>query len=197
MPYDGYNDRELNDMIRPIHHLDADLTNVCFPTPHRAFNGAAWSTYPKLQHNTNCYCYALGMPEMGNAQPGSLIYAEPSYSDIGEGFTIFNEEDVRDRVTSDGLIMISESEAMSGNVHAIAMTVATDDDFHFFLRDADGTWSDKMGCKAVQKNPHITIPSKHALTDRYKKFAGYYTIPAQGIDYTPRLSIPAPILRLF
>lgn len=197
MPYEGYSDRELNNMIRPVHNPDADLREICYPKINRAFNGAVWSAYSKIQENTNCYCYALGFPDMGNAQPGDLIHSDEFYVDAGEGFSCFTEEDVRERVERDGLIMISESEALSGNVHAIAMTIATDDDFHFFLRDADGTWSDKMGRHAVKQNLQITVPSKHATNDRYRNFGGYFKIPGPGIEYTPRLSVPSPVMNLF
>lgn len=197
MPHNGYSDQELNNMIRPVRKLDPDMREICHPKLNRAFNGAAWSAYSKIQDNTNCYCYALGFPDMGSAQPGDLIYSDEFYVDAGEGFSCFTEQDVRDRVERDGLIMISEQEALSGNVHAIAMTVASDDDFHFFLRDADGTWSDKMGRHAVKQNLGIIVPSKQAVNNRYRNFGGYFKIPAQGIEYTPRLSVPSPVMNLF
>lgn len=198
MPHNGYSDRELNNMIRPVRKLDGDLREVCYPKLNRAFNGAAWSGYSRIQEQTNCYCYALGFPDMGDAQPGDLIYSNDFFADTDdEGFACFTVRDIQDRVQHDGLIMISEKEALSGNVHAIAMTIATDDDFHFFLRDEDGTWSDKMGRQAVKQNPQITIPSKDATNNRYRRFAGYFKIPNAGVEYTPRLSIPTPVMNLF
>ena len=196
MPYDGYSDSDLNNLIHEIRVLDTDHTETCFPKPAHDFNGAAWSTYSNLQKLTNCYTYALGRPDMGRAQPGNLLYNDDEIFAARDDVFI-GVKDVQDRLDNDGLIMISEEEALSGNVHAIAMTVAEDDDFHFFLRDADGTWSDKAGTKAARQNPDITIPSKHAPNCRYQSFGGYYTIPKNGVEYTPRLALPTPVYSLF
>lgn len=77
----------------------------------------------------------------------------------------------------DGLIQIQPH--CDTAKHIFAAVVSPSDDFHFFRKDHDGTWSHKLGpCPPEQ----IDSPENY-LT--YTDFVGYFTIPQTGILYAP------------
>lgn len=201
MLYGHLLDAHLNDMIETIYY--PDQIKKCLPKLNQAFNRVAWTAYSRLCAQTNCMTYALGQPDMECATPGRLVYYEDPAFEGGEGHYFVNIQRIQDGLERDGLIEVSETSALSGDLHVIALTVAMSD-FHFHRRDEDGTWSDKPGwehCPGApinpRRNPHITVPSQHATDSRYKKFGGYWAVPNEGIEYSPRLHIPGPVLQLF
>lgn len=160
---------------------------LCLPSALKtSFNESAWSN--PYCARFNCYAYALNIPKAGRAHPGRLL------SEISAGFPTTRFSMIR-RLREDGLHEISEKEALGGSFHAIAAHI-NNDDFHFFRRDSNGLWSEKMGEKypvqtAGYGRQAITNP-RLAENPVYDIFCGYFAIPDEGILYLPRFEIPSP-----
>ena len=180
-------------LVRPVFITEAAPIRTAPRRLNLAFNGVAWNTHGFLQDQTNCYAYALNCPEAGWAIPGQLA----GHRRNAPANMHVSVRTIRNRLVKDGLIAISEQQALSGKFHAIAVVITSNRDCHFYRRDIDGTWSDKGGRDMAARNPTITIPSRDALNQKHLKFGGYYAVPPHGIQYRPRLRIPEPLLQLF
>lgn len=181
-------------LVRPVFRAEPSECKVAPQRLRLQFNGAAWNAHKSVLRGTNCYAYALNCPEAGWAVPGALTAPQGK---VPTKIARLSVRAMHKRVMADGLIPITEDEALSGETHAIAMVVAPGLDFHFLRRDVDGTWSDKGGQFEAVQNPTIIRPSKDGLRDEYTKFAGYYAIPQNGVQYCPRMRIPEPLLQIF
>jgi hypothetical protein len=157
---------------------------LCLPSLRTAFNNAMWAD-PRIIRGTNCYAYALNCPEMGPAVPGQLTVAEPRISK-----STITIEDFREFLKRDGLLEITEEEALSGKFHAVALRISYHDDCHFYRRDPVGVWSYKNGDREISRfdDKDKIIDNPRAAADRrYPQFGGYYAVPEGGIPYMPRL----------
>lgn len=162
---------------------------LCLPSLRTAFNVAVW-TDPRVMRHTNCYAYALNCPEMGIAVPGQLTADDPKISK-----SAVTVEDFREFLKQDGLVEISEEQALSGEFHAVALRISYHDDCHFYRRDPVGVWSYKNGDMELSRfdDNNATIENPRTAADRrYPQFGGYYAVPEGGILYRPRLSIAQP-----
>lgn len=142
-------------------------------------------------HRSNCYAYALNLPESQWAIPGS----------VNQNVKRYRDEDMEPRALQkllgqDGLQPITAVEARNGQVHAIACVLRLyehfheDADFHFMRLDhATGLWSHKNGTA----HPEDIDDSRRLITDPektrfigYEAFCGYFAIPEDGIPYVSR-----------
>jgi hypothetical protein len=180
-------------LVRPVFITEAARIGIAPRRLNLAFNGAAWNAHEYLQRQTNCYAYALNCPEAGWAIPGQLASTKRN---APENIHV-SVRTIRNRLMKDGLISITEEQALSGKFHAIALVIAPNRDCHFYRRDPDGTWSHKDSIDLAARNPTITVPSRDALDQKYLKFGGYYAVPPNGVQYRQRLRIPEPLLQLF
>lgn len=144
---------------------------------------------------SNCYAYALNLPESKWATPG----------DLRKGGNILGEDDdltphdIKTALEKDGLEEISATEALSGQFHAIACRLRPYSpysahpaaDFHFLRLDhKTGTWSHKPGPRPpdnFDENGRTIENPEKANFHEYEIFCGYYAIPDDGILYTPQL----------
>jgi hypothetical protein len=159
------------------------------------FNPAAWED-ARVVENTNCYAYALNCPQMGWARPGNLrSLFNPRY-----GIELITVENIRNFMKNDGLEELSETEALSSSLNALALRISDRSDYHFYRLDSNGLWSHKQSYLDpssdddrgdVIKNPRT------AASRSYAKFGGYFTIPENGILYVPRLQLPAGLIKAF
>ncbi len=159
---------------------------LCLPSALKtSFNESAWSN--QYCARFNCYAYALNIPKAGRAHPGTLL------SETACGFPTTRFSMIR-RLREDGLHEISEKEALEGYFHAIAARI-NNDDFHFFRRDSNGLWSEKMSGEYPAQTADYgrqAIVNPRLAESRYDIFCGYFAIPDEGILYLPRFEIPSP-----
>jgi hypothetical protein len=131
-------------------------------------------TDPKsIQKMNNCYNYASDLPNSTFAQPGQA-----------SGVPI-PREDCPSRTAGalgDGLTANPTGAPCSGCCHLVALVIrpgTVSADFHWYRRDADGTWSHKPG-KTSARN---TDDSSNVITDprtanrgRYTDFCGFFCV---------------------
>jgi hypothetical protein len=149
------------------------------------FSDAVWQ-----RGKTNCYAYALDCPSAGWAVPGRLLRKrENSIPD--RLITVSNMQSLLKR---DGLIEISEEEALKGKFHTVACAIgekfSCGKDFHFYRKDPDGRWSHKTGPYVPKK---VSEVDKYFIEhfSRYNIFVGYFAVPENGIIYIPRNDLAA------
>ena len=168
-----------------------DSLQCILPSLRLKFNQKAWNFFP-LQGETNCYAYALNEPRTGWARPGNLS----SMGSILFPLVPISTSKIRKCLLKDGLLEITEKEALSGKFHAVALRIYPQTDFHFYRRDSSGLWSHKMGQTAVRrldddnrliKNPRL------ATSWRYSEFGGYFAVPKGGILY--KIALPDYIIK--
>ena len=118
-----------------------------------------------IQKRNNCYNYGTDMPSSVFAQPGA------------GGGTPVTVETCAARsagAMADGLVPHADMTPCTGCCHLIALVVrpaAPIQDFHFYRRDADGTWSHKPG-----RTPATTLDNAgRAITDPRTADRGLYT----------------------
>jgi hypothetical protein len=140
---------------------------------------------PDLKKSSNCYTYALGIPEHGKATPGQLsAFHKVSLSDEQ-----VNPEYVYNALIDDGLIAIEESELENmGERSIIAAFVVEGDDFHFMRKHKDGYWSHQLGYKKdismLDGNNDLITDPQLAEMGEYKDFIGFFAVAEAGLTYT-------------
>jgi hypothetical protein len=132
-----------------------------------------WSSPEKLAR-FNCYNYATDFQESEYLQPGWTANRLP---------VDFTPTELDELVRIDGLIRVDENEAMRNDGHYLALYCIPKEDFHFFKKDEDGFWSQKIGQKHVTRfddlsnvisNPRTCATEYHILVGWYK-FDGFRT----------------------
>ncbi len=148
---------------------------VIYPTPTMRFD-------PAWDQTTNCYAYALNSPALEKRTPGDI------HKDRGAWLRQPPHnppEWVEAALLRDGLVPATRQDIRSRDQHLIAAFAAPYFfDFHFYRRDADGTWSHKQGAsKPVNLTEQFcTIHNpKKATNEKAYKFIGYYKVPEDGI----------------
>lgn len=108
------------------------------------FRPEEWGPGDDVQYTNNCYSYACDI-KAGWAQPGAASgrrYRSVTYSDLLEA------------AVADGLQPCAPDWDITANRegHLVALTIEPSSAFHWYRRDADGTWSHKRG---------DMLPTKH------------------------------------
>lgn len=148
---------------------------VLYPTPSMRFD-PAWGG------EANCYAYALNNSALGGRTPGDLNkdrgawLRQPPHNP---------PEWVEDALLRDGLVRANRQDLRDRGQHLIAAFAAPYFfDFHFYRRDADGTWSHKQGASKpvnlTQEFCAIRNPLR-ITNDTVYKFIGYYKLPETGV----------------
>jgi hypothetical protein len=144
------------------------------PLPSLLSNHFITAVQPKI----NCYTWALACPGIGWGIPGSLAKPE-------EGFISTHDTlSLRKLLLEDGLVEIDRRTAFDPAFHVISLRFR-DDDFHFYVRCADGTWSHKPGAKKPRNRDRewqIIYDPENLCQPDYPTFGGYYAIPYNGIQ---------------
>lgn len=156
-------------------------TNATCPTPPPSKN-IDWGSGSTSKGN--CYRYACDDP----AKPGEAHSPFPGGSDPGRHITC---KDIMDGARKQGAQDPDGSGCCAKGWRKIAGVVqdksnpGSDNDFHWYRQEADGTWSHKRGATAASKvdasgNP-ITDPAKanrkYPGSDDYDAFCGYLCVP--------------------
>lgn len=159
--------------------------------------------YIRLSHN--CYSYALNTidPELGTLCKRKMrrifrkakkdkacknLFPQPGRF---AGYKIdpkqpeFNCSNVEGGVLADNpdIIPIGNTECPQGYYKIALATNDIEDDYHFWRRDLNGTWSHKNGRGCVHRMDHSNNKIFNpVLADRgeYTKFCGFYCVPNFG-----------------
>lgn len=131
-----------------------------------------WNSKPSLKSNNNCYNYSTNRITNDFAQPGDAsnnIYTELTC------------DDVQKSAASDlGLEPTSFFEfTTASDFTLIALVMDPGEDFHWYRRDNNNTWSHKAGTSAATTLDNKRQPIKSPETaDRgpYTEFCGYFKI---------------------
>ncbi len=151
-----------------------------------ASNSRTWNS-PIILAHTNCYAYALNVPSTGYAVPGHLTHPD-IYTSLGR---LISLQKIQEFLERDGLVKVSEKNALNNDGHFIALWVQPGFDYHFARRNKIGSWSHKGGGKAVSWrddfNRQIKIPEL-SYFQNYQEFGGYFELPESGVEYIPWLN---------
>lgn len=145
-----------------------------------------------VKDDTNCYTYALNIPDHGWARPGQLHEHFKSRANFDDDDA--TREIITARLVKDGLVPVKLEDVSPETHHIIAAVIAPGYDFHFYRMLEDGSWAHKIGTGAVKKTDYSNAPiTSPESCDRgvYSEFLGYFALPAEGITYTrnPRLNL--------
>jgi Putative peptidoglycan binding domain len=123
----------------------ATWSALCVP----AYQPAAWNDGGTVQHNNNCYNYACDLPTNTFAQPGRAA---------GTSITM-DCPSVTAGATADGLAAADCDSDCVQCCHQVALVIWPGQDFHWYRKHDDGTWSHKPGKTAARNydNSHATI----------------------------------------
>jgi len=163
--------------------IEAVFTNasVCV-TP--SFEPEYWNDYDPanmelghVQGANNCYNYAVNRRTDTFAQPGR---ATGTWCPGGSCYTAAN---MTQYAINDGLVSTTTNSVPSGKT--LLALVLSPSDYHWYRRDADGTWSHKNGGTAAtnldNSNALITNPET-ANRGPYTTFVGYFYTCSSGVQ---------------
>lgn len=105
------------------------------------FDPGKWNLDPDVRMMNNCYNYANDKITNTFAQPGRGSGAVFSANDCA---------DVTAATVRDLLVSVGAPAAVAPGAPLVALAVWDDLDFHFYRRDATGTWSHKPGEKKAR-----------------------------------------------
>jgi hypothetical protein len=147
---------------------------------------------PDLKKSSNCYTYALGIPDHGKGYPGQLLQnpQDASRSLPKAEITI---ENLFSRLTQDdGLLAVKSMKLNDYTGHSIiAAFIETSEnggeDCHFMRAHRDGTWSHQKGHGGMVSDEDdygfkITNPQQ-AIMRHHDLFVGYFAVPKAGLAY--------------
>jgi len=138
----------------------------------------------KVAGDTNCYTYALNIPDHGWAYPGELKKNFNKKSSLTK--KDLNKSYIREALIKDGLKEVDIKDVSPKTHHVIAAVVAKEQDFHFYRWNKDGKWTHKKGHRIPQNTDEmgyeINDPEK-ATRGKYNEFIGYFAVPKEGIKY--------------
>jgi hypothetical protein len=153
------------------------------------FNEAAspYRTNNSYRHYSNCYTYALGIPQHGKATPGKLIHNKRRTGERTNDGEL-KLQLIYNALIKDGLRPIPRPEyAPYKDAPVIAAFLSIDDDYHFYRQHKDGKWSHQQGYGGVLTDRDgqdaLVEDPLYAERGRYKDFVGYFTIPEQGLRF--------------
>ncbi len=144
---------------------------------------------PNLYKSTNCYSYALGIPEAGIAVPGHLTKPE------GRLYNYMARADyMRKLLTDDGLIEIDHADLARVQTQVIAVVIKEYFNGHVLKYHKDGTWSYQDGAGQPITNldcdDKIITDPRNANMGFYDEFVGYFKLPETGIYYKANKQSP-------
>jgi hypothetical protein len=137
---------------------------------------------PDLYKRTNCYSYALGLPQLGCAVPGHIT--DPS----GRIYNHMARADyMRKLFKGDGLIEISHHDLPMTTTQVIAVAIKEYFNGHVLKYHQDGTWSQQGGFAQpitnLDSDGQIITDPRQATLGYYDEFVGYFKVPDTGITF--------------
>lgn len=139
-----------------------------------------------LYKHTNCYSYALGLPELGCAIPGHLAKRD------GRLYNYMARADYLHQLfQDDGLIKIDHDAFSSAETQIIGVAVKEYFNAHVLKYHQDGTWSHQDGfgqpISNTDSDGKIITDLHNANLGFYDEFVAYFKVPARGIAYLNQL----------
>ena len=179
----------------PYPHPDAYILK---PDSHTDFDIDLWSN-PALTGRFSSYAYACNCPYMGQTSPGNMIIDDkegaPAPPEDAAAATLY----YKNRIASDGLLLISKQHIPDNSCHAIALRHGIDGrtkcSNHIVLRrDSNGLWSwcryYRWGrCQSYMAPTQLDFAGREitdpetAFFGSMTNFAGYASIPYAGIPF--------------
>lgn len=147
-----------------------------------------YAQHPWLYKHTNCYSYALGLPEAGIAQPGHLAktFGKVAQQDC-------RVERLKDLLNEDGLIEIAAEDVPYNDTQVIALMITAYQGAHFLKYHRDGTWSHQYGMSGPildrDDDDKLMVDPYKVHLKSYDQCVGFFRTPAEGINYIPRVSL--------
>lgn len=146
---------------------------------------SAKDEWNKVVKSTNCYSYALNIPDHGWGRPGELNKPVDERDCFAR--SEITPARITERLIQDGLVQVNIEDVDPKKHHVIALAINEGWDYHFYRWLEDGSWAHKDGEKSVSTKDHkgkpISSPEK-AARGPYKKFIGYFKVPDTGVPYT-------------
>lgn len=148
--------------------LLAGLLQACCGVP--SYTPSFWNDGGTVQYHNNCYNYANNERTDTFAQPGraaGAMYAALACSDVVAA------------AIADGLEPLPAGGTCDGCHALVALVVAPGWDYHWYRRDANGTWTHKPGGTAATNLDNAGHPiTDPEIADRgpYTQFCGYFCV---------------------
>ena len=173
-------DSSVDFLSAQIMSLPSDLPVVYPYAP--VYNPNYWNSSNNIKH-ANCYAYCLNYrtPEEGKLQPGDLSGAR--YSSLTK--TAIVKAAKADGPVIKRTITDSTKAAKPGkNQYKIALVIAPNTDYHWYIQNRDGYWSHKRGLEEISNldasGKKITDPQtcnrNYGNNLNYSVFCGYYLV---------------------
>ena len=139
----------------------------------------------------NCYSYVLDRPDYFWSVPGVGFFEMPAQKYIdafNAHFSGSDREAFRSAMIAgaqrDGLILVEEPLDREGYDLAALFFAHDDEDFHWYRKDDDGTWSHKDGWHAparVEEHDDLNVDPRTYPPATYPLFGGFFLVPRTGI----------------
>ncbi|HEX8918556.1 MAG TPA: peptidoglycan-binding domain-containing protein [Chloroflexota bacterium] len=140
---------------------------LCTPS----FTPADWNDGGTVQRNNNCYNYSSDIRTDTFAQPGR---------GSGHPFSTLDCSSVGAGAQADGLTPVSCDQPDCPKCgHRMALVIWPGQDFHWYRRDIDGTWSHKPGqtrARNVDNSGRSITDPRTADRGPYTDFCGCYCL---------------------
>ena len=137
-----------------------------------------WNDGGAIQHNNNCYDYALDWKSGQFSQPGAThghILAQPYGCDaVAEGATL------------DGLTECEDEEDCDEGCWKVALVTDPDFGYHWYRQDGDGTWSHKPGqteATDVDSSENTIDDPSEADYSPYDNFCGFFCVCPDDLKF--------------
>lgn len=148
-----------------------------------SYNPKYWNKTPNI-NRANCYAYGMQvlLKENGKLQPGDAS---------GKRFTSLTKKAIFKAAKADGPYLgygrsirtAEKNEKPKKNEYKVALVIAPNKDYHWYIQNKNGYWSHKPGLtKAVNEDASGKKIVDPRICDRnygslnYSKWAGYYII---------------------
>jgi hypothetical protein len=133
------------------------------------YNPSKWNDDPDITGDNNCYNYGNDKITMTYAQPGQA--SRQSRSNVDSAGLVQNAKD-------DGLLYYGTSNPGScTNGHLVACYINPGRDYHWWRKDNNGKWSQKMAWEPatnVDLDSHEITDVEHCNRGNYNWFVGYF-----------------------
>lgn len=135
-----------------------------------SYTPAFWNT-GSVQPFNNCYNYSTNRRTDTFAQPGRASGQHCTSS------SCLNAATISEYATNDGLIPTTAAGVCPDNRDKLALVIAPGIDYHWYRRDAAGTWTHKPGGTAatnLDNSGNVITNPETANRGIYTVFAGYF-----------------------
>jgi hypothetical protein len=147
--------------------------------------------WQECTEGVNCYSYILNRPDYYWSVPG-MGFAHASgqkYIDSFKShFKDFSLEDFRKSLIEgamrDGLILLKEPTEKDGYYLVTLFFPKNNQDFHWYRKDSDGSWSHKDGWEPARNKDddgNLTYDPQTAALPLYPVLGGFFLVPWSGV----------------